>query len=349
MKNRAALAAALAGFCAVGHAQSASNVTLFGIIDAGVRYTKNGDANVTSASSNGLANSRIGFRGVEDLGGGLKAAFWLEQGFNPDSGAQSDPGRQFNRRSTVSLLGDFGELRLGRDTTPTFTGYAAFDPFNTNGVAGADKFVSKLGTDVDTTVRADNLVSYSMPGNLHGLYGQFSAAAGEGIDGKRYFGGRIGYVQGPLEVSGSYGETKVTPLVGGNDKYKMGSIGASYDLGIAKLTGYVSQTKYAAEKQVIVNIGALVPAGPGTVRVGYVNVNASGTTPNGMNTDNDDAKQFAIGYVYDLSKRTAVYSTVARVDNKGAAAYTVDGNPALPKPNNGKDSTGYEIGIRHSF
>jgi len=346
MKKSAALAL-LAGASAIAHAQS--NVTLFGIVDAGVRYTKNGDEKVTSVSSNGASTSRLGFRGVEDLGGGLKAGFWLESGFTPDTGTQSDASRFWNRRSTVSLFAPFGELRLGRDTTPTYTGYADYDAFGDNGVAAIGKLISKLGTNVDTNVRADNLVSYFLPGGLSGVYGQLTVAPGEGVDGKKFYGGRIGYSAGPLDASGSYGETTVTPLPGGSDKYKLGTLGASYDFGVVKLTGTISQAKYSGQKQVVFNLGALVPVGPGNVRVSYVDANASGQTGSGASIDDNDAHQFAIGYVYDLSKRTSLYTTVAKVDNKGAAAFVVDGNPALPKPNDGRDSTGIEFGIRHRF
>jgi predicted porin len=347
MKKTAALAL-LAGVSAVAHAQS--NVTLFGVVDVAARYTKNGDNNVTSLASNGVQTSRLGIRGVEDLGGGLKAGFWLETGLNPDNGTTSDGSRFWNRRSTVSLLGNFGEVRLGRDTTPTFTGYADYDPFGTNGVADASKFVNKGGTNVDTNVRADNLASYFLPSGIGGVYGQVSAAAGEGTAGKKYYGGRIGYAAGPLDVSASYGQTDVSPLPGtGEDKYKLGSIAASYDFKVVKLTGYVTQVKYADEKLTIANIGALVPVGPGTIRVGYVNANASGHTPTGVSLEDSDAQQFAVGYLYDLSKRTSLYTTVARVNNKNGAAYVVDSNPALPSPNNGKDSTGFEVGIRHRF
>lgn len=151
----------LAGVSVLAHAQS--NVTLFGVLDVAARHTKNGDAKTTSLSSNGAQTSRLGLRGVEELGDGLKAGFWLEAGVNPDSGSQSDSSRFWNRRATVSLSGGFGELRLGRDTTPTYNGYADYDVFGTNGVADASKFVSKLGTNADTTVRADNLVSYFLP------------------------------------------------------------------------------------------------------------------------------------------------------------------------------------------
>ncbi len=348
MKKTAALAL-LAGVSALAHAQS--NVTLFGVVDAGVRYVKNGDVKVKSASTNGVQTSRLGFRGVEDLGEGLKAGFWLETGLNPDTGTTSDGARFWNRRSTVSLLGNFGEVRLGRDVTPTFTGYADYDVFGTNGVGAADKFVSKLGTNVDTNVRADNMVSYLTPSGIGGFYGQVSIAAGEGTNGKKYIGGRAGFAAGALDVSGSYGQTEVSQLFGTtSDKYKLGSIGASYDFKVVKLLGYFSQAKYAATKVTIANIGASIPAGPqGTVRVSFINANASGHTGTGASIDKNDATQFALGYQYDLSKRTALYTTVSRVNNKEGAAYVVDGNPALPSPNNGKDSSGVEVGIRHRF
>jgi len=143
----------------------------------------------------------------------------------------------------------------------------------------------------------------------------------------------------------------VTPLAGtgGEDKYELGSIGASYDFKVVKLSGYASQVKYADQKLVIANIGASVPIGPGTLRASFINADASGRTGTGVDTENNDARQYALGYLYDLSKRTTLYSTVARVNNKNGAAYLVDSNPALPAPNNGKDSTGVEFGIRHRF
>lgn len=347
MKKTAALAV-LAGVSALAHAQS--NVTLFGVVDVAARYTKNGDEKVKSLASNGAQTSRLGIRGVEDLGDGLKAGFWLETGLNPDTGTTSDGSRFWNRRSTASLMGGFGEVRLGRDLTPVFTGYADYDVFGTNGVGAADKFVSKLGTNVDTNVRADNMVSYFLPSGIGGVYGQVSVAAGEGTAGKKFAAGRIGYAAGALDVSGSYGQTDVSPLAGtGEDKYKIGSLAASYDFKVVKLMGYVTRAKYADEKLTIANIGAQVPVGPGAVRVSYINANASGHTPTGASIEDNDASQVAVGYLYDLSKRTSLYSTVSRINNKNAAAYVVDGNPALPNPNTGKDSTGFEVGIRHRF
>ena len=345
MKKLATLAV-LATLAAGASAQS--QVTLFGVIDLAVRNVKNGDTSLKSLSSGGINSSRLGVRGSEDLGGGLAANFWLEHGFNADSGTVSDATRFWNRRSTDGLSGGFGEVRLGRDFTPTYTGFSDFDTFGDNGVAAGGKFFNddnRLGTTVTTNTRADNMVSYFLPRDLAGFYGQVAVAAGEGTSGKKYMGGRLGYKAGALNVSLAYGNTSVTPLAGagGDDKYKTLVLGASYDLGVAQLNGYYDQKKYADLKVTTYNIGASVPLGLGALRVGYTSANASGAL-NGASIASNDAKQFAVGYVYNLSKRTAVYGTLARVSNDGAAAYTTSGTGVA-----GRDSTGYELGLRHAF
>lgn len=345
--KRTLVLTALAAACLAANAQSSA--TLFGIVDASLRYTKNGDQTVYSLASGGASTSRIGFRATEDLGGGLKAGFWLESGFNVDTGTQSDATRLWNRRATVSLLGGFGELRMGRDRTPTYLGFADYDAFETAGVANADKFVSRLGTNVDTNTRADNLVAYFTPGSLGGFYAHAAVAAGEGTAGKKYYGVRAGYAAGPLNVSGSYGVTEVTPLARGEEDFRIMTLGASYDFGVAKLLAAASRTDYLDQDQTVINVGAVIPAGPGAVRVSVIDVRASGRTASGASTDANDARQLALGYLYDLSKRTSLYTTVSRIDNKGNAAYVVDGNPALPNPSRGADSTGFEVGIRHRF
>ncbi len=346
MKHIAALA--LLATAAAG-ASAQSNVTLFGVVDVAVRHVKNGDNSVNSMASGGYNTSRLGFRGVEDLGGGLKANFWLETGFNADSGTQSDATRFWNRRSTVGLSGAFGEIRLGRDFTPTYTGYADYDAFGTTGIASADKFATTFGTAVDTNTRSDNEFSYFTPNNLGGFKAQVSFAPSEKVAGKKYIGGRAGYAAGPLDVTASYGQTDSVLNANGDQKLKVANIGASYDLGVVKLMGYYSQFKLGDQKLGITNIGVGVPVGAGTIRASFIHANASGRTALGVDTSKNDANQFAVGYVHDLSKRTALYTTVARVNNKERAAFVTSGSPALPSPNNGRDSTGFEFGIRHRF
>jgi predicted porin len=348
MKKITTLALLLAAG-SLAHAQS--SVTVFGVLDANLRQVKNDAQTQKSVSAGGVNTSRIGLRGTEDLGDGLKAGFWLESGISPDTGTPSEDlskagARFWNRRATVSLAStSLGELRIGRDFTPTYNGYTGYDAFGSNGVGAVDKFfATSLGTGnpaIDTGTRADNLVSYFAPAGLGGVYGQLSAAPGEGVSGKRYVGGRLGYAAGPLDVSTAYGETRVTANANGADTFKVFNLGASYDFGAAKLLGILGESRYDHLKRDVLEIGALVPVGAGVVRASYVKVDAKGGA-----TAADDAHQLALGYLHNLSKRTALYTTAARVSNRGAAKFAV-ASPALTA--GGKTSTGYEAGIRHSF
>ena len=342
MKKFATLAVLAAA--SVG-AYAQSSVTLFGVLDANARYVKNGDLKIKSLGSGGINTSRLGVRGTEDLGDGLKAGFWLETGLNVDSGAQSDASRFWNRRATVSLMGNFGEVRLGRDFTPTYLGYSEYDPFGDNGVAASSKFDSSLGTARDTGTRADNQITYLTPGNLGGFYGRASVAAGEGTAGKKYYGGRAGWAAGPIDVSAAYGQTEVAP-VAGDDKFKTFDVGASYDFGVVKAMGYYTQSKFVNQKVATYSLGAIVPLGVGQIKAAYTHVNASGTTTAGVDVDANDADQVAIGYIYNLSKRTALYTTAAYVKNKGNATFAVASAPAITA---GAKSTGLEFGMRHAF
>src|SRR5437867_5276807 len=182
MKKSLLALAVLGAFAGAASAQS--SVTLFGIVDVNARYVKNGDVKAKSLGTDGINSSRLGFRGVEDLGGGLKAGFHLEAGTNPDVGTTN--AKFFNRRSTVSLLGGFGEVRLGRDYTPSFWNLTVFDPFGTNGVASftnliqSGGFTTPLMSGAGTLVRADNTIGYFLPTGIGGIYGQAHVADNEG-------------------------------------------------------------------------------------------------------------------------------------------------------------------------
>lgn len=117
---------------ACGSAAVQSSVTLFGVLDAGVAYIKGtGAGHATGLVAGGNSNSRLGFRGTEDLGGGMSASFWLEGQVSNDvgGGATQTTGFDFARRSTVSLSGPVGELRLGRDYAMTYWNMVVFDAF----------------------------------------------------------------------------------------------------------------------------------------------------------------------------------------------------------------------------
>ena len=132
---------ALAVLAASGAAMAQSSVTLYGVDDAGVTYL-NGNDNWSGVTSGNNLTSRLGFRGVEDLGGGLKANFVIEGGFNLDNGdgasgyagAKAGEGFQFKRRSTVGLSGGFGEVRMGRELTAAYNATARYDVFGSVGI-----------------------------------------------------------------------------------------------------------------------------------------------------------------------------------------------------------------------
>jgi len=330
-----------------GLALAQSSVTVFGVVDAAVRNVKNGGTSVTSLTSGALSSSRFGFRGIEDLGDGLKVGFWLEAAVAADTGDIGDAaGRSFSRRATVSLSGSVGEIRLGRDFTPTYLTYSIYDPFGDNGVGASSKFNSSFGTARDTSVRADKQIMYFLPSGLGGVYGSASFVPRETAAGKRYTGGRVGYTSGPFDISAAYGQTTVAPLQG-EDKFKEAEVGAAYNAGFAKIMVSYEQSRFVSQKLSRYGIGAVAPVGVGQIRVMYTHANAAGTTGTRVNVDANDADQIALGYVHNLSTRTALYGTFAYVKNKGRAAFAVAATtPALVA---GTRSSGLEFGLRHSF
>jgi predicted porin len=401
---------ALAVLAAAGAASAQSSVTLFGIVDAGVAYT---DAKTNLAtggsvkqsqyglSNSGYNSSRLGFRGTEDLGGGLAAGFWLEAPLGNDNGTISN-SLFFNRRSTVSLSGGFGEIRLGRDFTPTFWNDTTFDPFGTNGVGtnvlsaahGSSNILGGNGLADNAYFRSSNSIGYFLPPNLGGFYGQVMYGFDENVHTDnaafnsqqgRYAGGRFGYANGPLDVAIAYGESKtvdraaaaavaptatalgvaaVTALTG---TAKTFNLGASYDLGVVKLFGELSQVRNENERAAgsttdKVNgwlLGATAPVGAGLIRASVGQARASLDGPGA----DPRATKFALGYVHNLSKRTALYATVAHVSNKDGSAVATGTNINQGNAGSGatsagfvsgtgneaKGSNGYEFGIRHSF
>ena len=344
MKKSLLALAALTAFAGAASAQS--SVTLFGIVDLSVNSVKNGAISQKLLSSNQLNSNRLGFRGIEDLGGGMRAGFWIEGGMNNDDGTGLAAGGGMNwaRRSTVSLLGGFGEVRLGRDYTPTFFNKTVFDPFGTNGLGSELNVESTLGSGATTLVRASNMVSYFLPA-MGGIYGQVSVAAGENVPGNKYVGGRIGYSGGPVNVAIAYGKTyKDGPML---TDFKDINVGGSYNLGFMTLIGQYGKVDYSNRDQKKVLLAVTVPFGASTLKASYVmakgNQGSSGT--------DFDAKQIAFGYQYDLSKRTAIYATASSLNNDGnpvtGARFTVGQGPAMVR--GGDTSRGYNLGVRHSF
>ncbi len=336
--------AAIASIPSLALAQS--TVTLFGVADVAVGKVKNGSAGSQTRMASGSAStSRWGVRGVEDLGGGLKAGFHLEQGVNLTNGS-IDTTRAFGRRSTVSLLGGFGEVRLGRDYTPTALNTFA-DEFGVVGVGSRGIFSygagSNLGSTATTVLRADNAVSYFLP-NIGGVYGQFQASADGSAVGNKYLGGRVGYKNGPIDLGLAYGKTET----GSTPDFKNYNIQFNYNFGVAILHTLLDVKQWSPRESKDFSIGATIPVGQGAVKVGYTLANRSGGAIGSGFGDADDSARFGLGYMHNLSKRTTLYTTYGLVTNKGAARSSV--NYAAPTGMlGGEKSSGVEFGVRHTF
>ncbi|OWQ83544.1 hypothetical protein CDN99_25765 [Roseateles aquatilis] len=339
MKKSLVALAVLAGFAGAAAAQS--SVTLFGVIDVAARYTKANGQDTKQLTNDGSSSSRFGVRGVEDLGGGLKAGFWLEGALAADTGT-ADATRFWGRRASVSLMGDFGEVRLGRGKTSTRLVVDDFDVYTTTGLGDVTRVYSLLGSGIDTINRADNLVQYFLPSDLGGVYGSFDVAAGEGVNGKKSYGGRLGYKMGDLNVAGGYQTTDSF-----NSKYKQLSLGGSYDFKVVKVNALLTQLKFGSLKQNVYTIGALVPVtAAGSVTAQFSKASTNGTADASATTAGD-AKFLTVGYQHNLSKRTALYTTASYIKNDGLAAFRVQTN-AVAAARGGK-SGGLDVGIKHSF
>jgi predicted porin len=340
MKKSLLALATLTAFAGVASAQS--SVTLFGIVDLAATSIKNGSAgSLKTLSPDQLNSNRLGFRGVEDLGGGMRAGFWIEGSMSPDTGGT---GQTWQRRSTVSLLGGFGEIRLGRDYTPTFWNKTVFDPFGTNGIGSELNVESTLGSGATTLVRANNTVSYFLPA-MGGLYGQVQVAAGENTTGNKYVGGRVGYAAGPVNVAAAWGKTYKTGTM--LDAFTDMNVAGSFNMGVATLWAQYGKVDYLNRDQKKLLLGVTVPMGAGTLKATYVTAKGA----QGTNATDFDAKQFAFGYQYDLSKRTALFANYSSLNNDGSdatgARFVVGPGNAFTK--GGETSSGYQFGVRHSF
>jgi predicted porin len=382
MKKLVIAAAVLGAFA--GTAQAQSSVTLFGVVDTNITHITAGgnpEGARTFMDNSGINSSRLGFRGTEDLGGGLKAGFWLEAGINTNDGAGSTTstgngatypgtatgggGLTFNRRSTVSLLSDrWGELRIGRDYVPTFWNSANTDPFGYNGIAEVASFlIVTQGAMGATAVRASNGVSYLTPNTLGGFFLQATYALGNNPTGLRsetgqdvsdngdYAGVNVGYQNGPLYAGIATAYLSMQPTTSASQT-ELGAGGVhttnlavSYDFGFVKPDFFYQESSVDAYPEQygtdIYSVGASVPLGQGELRLNYAHANGQDYL------SGSHANMFGVGYVYNLSKRTAMYAIAARINNSGGYAFSL--NAYGPGPVAGESVSGVSLGVRTSF
>ena len=357
----ASLAAALAALTLTGPALAQSSVTVSGIADAAARWSRNENLGSNKSMASGAnSTSRLIFRGTEDLGGGLSAGFHLEHGLLLDSGAAAQATQFWDRRSTVSLASkSWGEIRAGRDFVPSYVGWSRYDPFSYVGVGSSSNFVSSrpqgpirsaFASNPNTTVRSSSALQFLLPGGLGGVEGGVLVApqgGGLAANGQhRVMGGRLGYVSGPLNLSLAYTRSE-NDLTAATGAFKDVSLGGAYDFGLARVSLALRRFEHADARQQNLLVGAWIPAGTtGELRLSYQRANLSGQVGATV-IDANDASQLALGYVHNLSKRTALYTTYSRISNSGSASYAVPGGPAGLAGGDG--SSGLDLGIRHSF
>lgn len=341
----------LLGLCMVTAAVgvSAQSVEIFGTVDAGFARLSGNGVSKTGVSTGGANISRLGFRGTEDMGGGLKAGFWLEAGMDVDSGQGKTAGvggLSFNRRSTVSVMGGFGEIRLGRDDTPTFLSTLIFDPFLTNGVGGTMAFAMQgIPGAPGAPIQYSNTVGYHTPQNLGGFYGQLQYGFGEAASNAaynkagNYAGLRAGYRTGALNLAIAAAKMNGATAAADND---IANIGASYDFGVVKPMFLYASEKVNSVKISAMQFGFTAPMGAGQLRASYGKYDTS--------TNNADWSKLAIGYGYNLSKRTQVYGAIARISNKDGAQKSIAPQGMTATGTSlGGSASGVDIGIRHFF
>jgi predicted porin len=338
-----------------GSALAQSSVTIYGVVDAGFSRNDTGTAKTTNLDSGLQSGSRLGFKGTEDLGGGNAAVFTLENGFSVDTGTQTQ-GALFGRQAYVGLTGTtWGALKLGRQYIELRKAMENIDPFGVGLAGNAENFFL-------TPSRADNTLSYETP-NMSGFSGLANYSFGENTAGSsvgRQFGASVTYSNGPIYASLGHHRrnlfTGTAPAATNNGKAETTQLGGTYDFTVAKVHAAFAWNKdEAASGAKTVDsrdllLGVSAPVGPGKLLASYI-----------LKDDklaNNDSKLWAIGYTYDLSKRTNLYTSYGSVKNDGNALTRGTNNLGLGVGNNspaikptvaGEDPTTFNIGVRHKF
>ena len=323
MKRSIALAAAAT--LVSGAALAQSTVTVYGRLNTSIERQTDFDgvdSTVTRLQNNG---SRIGFKGVEDLGGGLKAGFVLEHRFNVDTGASTNGTAIWGGAGTseVYLGGNFGTVRLGHYTSEAYFATSDFTDLLNHGTGtSSDALYKYLGND-------NNKIAYRTP-SLGGLTAEAAVSLGEkavdadGNEIKRVIDLAANYTAGPFGLGVGY--EKITD---GDSQF---AVRGSYEFGPALVTGYVQRYKDEAidESKTIWRLSGMYTIGAAEL---HLAVGGAGKLEDNGVTVEEKATQVTVGANYNLSKRTKVFAFVNRVNVS----------------NTDLDPQAIALGIRHNF
>ncbi|MHB1199872.1 MAG: porin [Polaromonas sp.] len=336
---------ALAVLAASGAAMAQSTVTLYGVADVwlGSKKVESNGAGQrqTVINTSGVNGSRWGLKGAEDLGGGLKAVFQLENGFSQDTGGFKTEGVMFDRQAYVGLAGGFGQVSMGRQ-------YSAYDDLHGATDPNYDAFTFTATGEVaangmkDYSNRISNSIKFQSA-NYSGFSGAVLYGLGENKNLGTNAGGsatdvislNVQYANGPLLVGYAHQEDKQAQAVVGapQDKNKYNLIGGTYNFGVVKLVGFYNQAKNDATKDKEYSIGAIVPFGAAAIAVDYAHSKSD------TGAVSYTGKGYSVLATYDMSKRTRLYAGAQQTKAfKDVIAGTAE-----------TKTTTYGVGLRHSF
>ena len=300
---------ALAVLAASGAAMAQSSVTMYGVADLSLAKANGVSAQMSGNGVMNNGNSRLGVRGVEDLGGGLKASFNFEQGINAESGATD--AATWQRNAFLALSGGFGRFQMGRSLNPSFWGVAAWELTGTaNYSAVANQFGFAGGPS-----RNNSMFMYTTP-NMGGFSGTLGYIAKPDNGGNAKVDANLIYANGPVAVALSYFKVNTQP--------KGLALGGSYDFGMFKLAASLQDAPGASKG---FTIGGTVPVGPVALTLDIARENGTGM----KNTD------VLVEAKYALSKRTFTYAAYYKDGDAGGGVYKTGAKNHLG------------LGIRHNF
>lgn len=331
-----------------------NQVTVYGMVDQFIQYGKSGSVSFRKLQDGGDVASRIGFRGIEDLGGGLRAHFVLEAGFNADTGEGNlpGPGLTFTRQSYLGIGNEWGSIEAGRMYMPLFYSVTRADPFGSNAVFSPLQL--RTATDAQpgllgVAARADDLVRYRTsprsPFIVDVAYAFGETVASGQRDGE-VLGGRFGWDSKGTYVAYSFQLTKsvatTTPALAAR-RTDYHALSASYDISpTLRLNGNLirnSSTLPGVPDARVVNVGLAWRYNVSNFMIGLTKRSVAGS-PRGQTGG-------TLGYNHDLSKRTALYGRLGFVSNRDKAAAGYGG--VAVQANSGNSARTLGIGISHKF
>jgi predicted porin len=353
MKKTAAAGLALA---ASSIALAQSSVTIYGTVDLYMAFAKSGGASSRRLEDGGQTASRLGFRGAEDLGGGLGAHFTLESGFAPDTGNGTLPGpaMSFSRQSFVGLSGPWGQIDAGRMYTPMFYALFKADPYGINSVFSPINLVAATDAQPGLTpfaARASNMVRYRTPASSD-FFADIAYAPGEASapshQSGNFLGGSVGWARKPYYVAYAFqrarsGSAAAPVAEPATSTYQ--SLSGAYELpgiGLQLYANYVRNTsslpKVPAAK--LASLGL-------TYNVTPVSNLMFEATQRKVDDTGRSQLGWTLGYDYYLSKRTVLYARWLRLLNRHGASATLATVAVVPDSGNGVRVMA--AGIRHNF